>query len=594
MTEGPEKTKVLRRLAAILAADIAGYSALMGADEAGTVRDLKAHQAVVLPMITEHGGRIIDTAGDGILAEFSSVVNAAECAVAIQLAMAQRNAGAEETRRMHFRIGINQGDVVFDDSRIYGDGVNIAARLETIAEPGGICISRKVYEEITGKMQLAFMDLGEQQLKNIAQPIRVYRISGEQLAVPQLSVKPALALPDKPSIAVLPFTNMSGDSEQDYFADGMVEEIITALSRIRWLFVIARNSSFTYKDRAVDVKQVGRELGVLYVLEGSVRKAEHRIRITAQLLDATAGAHLWADRFEGTLDDVFELQDNVASSVAGAIEPTLRTAEYQRSIRRPTDDLTAYDLYLQARVAHNSGDRESTMRALELVGQALNRDPNYGSALAVAAGCQCNIYLGARTNDLEATRHEGIGLARRALHVAGDDPYVIAKAAFALGLFGEDIATAVALIDRSLQLNPSFAHGWYQSGSLRMWAGQYDIAIEHLETSIRLSPRESRWTRYLMIGVGHLFARRSEKAAEMFGLSLQENSGWPPTLRFMASCLAHMGRLKEAQEIVTRLRAITPFVIPSAEHYRIREDREYFLDGLRLAAGITRDEANRY
>ena len=239
MTEGPEKTKVLRRLAAVLAADIAGYSTLMGVDEAGTVRDLKAHQAVILPMITEHGGRIIDTAGDGILAEFSSVVNAAECAVAVQRTMAQRNAGVEETRRMHFRIGINHGDVVFDDARIYGDGVNIAARLETIAKPGGICISRKVYEEITGKMQLAFIDLGEHQLKNIAQPVRVCRIAGEQLAVPRVSVKSALALPDNASIAVLPFTNMSGDPEQEYFADGMVEEIITALSRIRWLFVIA-------------------------------------------------------------------------------------------------------------------------------------------------------------------------------------------------------------------------------------------------------------------------------------------------------------------------------------------------------------------
>ena len=258
MTEGSEKTKVLCRLAAILAADIAGYSALMGVDEASTVRDLKAHQAVILPMITEHGGRIIDTAGDGILAEFGSVVNAAECALAIQRTMAQRNAGVEETRRMRLRIGINQGDVVFDDARIYGDGVNIAARLEAIADPGGICISRKVYEDITGKMQLAFTDLGELQLKNIARPVRVYRMPGEQLGVPQVSVKPALTLPDKPSIAVLPFTNMSGDPEQEYFADGMVDEIITALSRIHWLFVIARNSSFTYKGRAVDVKEVGR------------------------------------------------------------------------------------------------------------------------------------------------------------------------------------------------------------------------------------------------------------------------------------------------------------------------------------------------
>src|SRR5262249_49309091 len=275
-SEGARKDHLERKLAAILAADIAGYSALMEANEEATVRDLKAHQAVILPMIAKHGGRIIDTAGDGILADFGSVVSAAECAVAIQRTMAERNADVEEARRMRFRIGINQGDVVFDDSRVYGDGVNVAARLENLAEPGGICISRKVYEDISGKMQLAFVDLGEQQLKNIAQPVRVYRVSGEQLVAARATAKPALALPDKPSIAVLPFTNLSGDPEQEYFADGMVEDIITGLSRFRWLFVIARNSSFTYKGRAVDVKQVGRELGVRYLLEGSVRKSANR------------------------------------------------------------------------------------------------------------------------------------------------------------------------------------------------------------------------------------------------------------------------------------------------------------------------------
>jgi len=287
------------------------------------------------------------------------------------------------------------------------------------------------------------------------------------------------------------------------------------------------------------------------------------------LLDAINGAHLWADRFDGTLEDVF-------------------------SIQRPTNDLTAYDLCLQARVALKASEREGTMRALELAGQALNRDPNYGSALAVAVFCQCHIYASVWTNDLEATRHEGIGLARRALHVAGDDPYVLATAGHALGLFGEDIATAIALVDRSLQLNPSFAYGWNRSGQLRLWIGQYDLAIEHFETSIRLSPRESRGQRYLIIGMGHFFARRNEKAAEMFGLSLQEHSRWPPTLRFMASCLAHMGRLEEAKEMVKRLRAITPVVVPTAEQWRIREDRAYYLDGLRLAAGITGGEvANR-
>jgi TolB-like protein len=383
----------------------------------------------------------------------------------------------------------------------------------------------------------------------------------------------------------LPFENLSGDPEQGYFADGMVEEIITALSRIRWLFVIARNSSSTYKGRAVDVKQVGKELGVLYVLEGSVRKAGNRIRITAQLLDATTGAHLWADRFDSTLEDIFELQDNVALSVAGVIEPTLQAEEHRRSTQRPTDDLTAYDLFLQARFANlKSGDREGNMRAHELVERALERDPNYGSALATAIGNLSNIYLSVWTSDLEATRNKGIHLARRALRVAGDDPYILAVTAWALGLFGEDIATAIALVDRSLQLNPSFARGWFYSGTLRLWAGQYDLAIEHIETSIRLNPHERRHYAYMTIGMGHFFARRTEKAAEMLGQSLQEQSEWPPTLRFMASCLA------QAQEIARRLRAITPIVIPTAEHWRIREDREYFLDGLRLAVGAAPEE----
>jgi TolB-like protein len=404
----------------------------------------------------------------------------------------------------------------------------------------------------------------------------------------KLSPTTAPALPDKPSIAVLPFENLSGDPEQGYFADGMVEEIITALSRIRWLFVIARNSSFTYKGRTVDVKQVGKELGVMYVLEGSVRKAGHRIRITAQLLDATNGAHLWADHFDGSLEDVFELQDNVALSVAGMIEPTLQAAEYRRSTQRPTDNLTAYDLYLQAKAHAESWEKEETMRALELVERALERDPNYGSALAVAISCQCNIFHW--TNDVEVTRNEGIGLVRRALRVAGDDPYIVANAAWALGLFGEDISAALDLIDRALQLNPSFARGWVRSGWLRLWAGQYDLGIKHFETSSRLSPRESRSGTYIGIGVGHFFARRGKKAVDMLGLSLQERSTWAPTLRFMASCLAHMGRLEDAQEVVKRLRAITPVVIQSAEHWRIPEDREYFLDGLRLAAGVSRGE----
>jgi TolB-like protein/class 3 adenylate cyclase len=343
--------RVERRLAAILAADVAGYSRLMGADEEGTLARLKAlRRELADPKIKEHRGRIVKTTGDGLLIEFASVVDAVRCAVEVQREMAEQNADVPFDRRIEFRMGINLGDIMKDGRDIYGDGVNVAARLEALAEPGGICVSRVVRDQVRDKLAFSFEDMGEQQVKNIARPIRVHRVllgetpdpSEPTAAVPP---KPPLALPDKPSIAVLPFQNMSGDPEQEYFADGMVEEIITALSRIRWLFVIARNSSFTYKGKAVDVKQVGRELGVRYLLEGSVRKGGNRMRITAQLIDATNGAHLWADRFDGLLEDVFELQDKVALSVAGVIEPTLQSAEMRRSSDRPTKDLTAYDLY---------------------------------------------------------------------------------------------------------------------------------------------------------------------------------------------------------------------------------------------------------
>jgi TolB-like protein len=398
-----------RRLAAVLAADIAGYSTLMGADEARAVRDLKGHQAVVLPMVAEFGGRVIDTAGDGILAEFPSVVNAVKCAVAIQSKMAERNSAIEAECRMQFRVGINIGDVVYDEVRIYGDGINVAARLEGIAEPGGICISSKVYEEINGRIELAFEDIGEQQLKNIARKVRVYRVRLNSVA----PTAAQLALPDKPSIAVLPFQNMSGDPEQDYFADGIVEEIITALSRIRWLFVIARNSSFTYKGRAVDVKQVGRELGVRYVLEGSVRNAANRVRVTGQLIDSATGAHLWADRFDGALDDVFDLQDKVTASVVGAIAPKLQQAEIERAKRKPTDSLDAYDHFLRGMASIHLGTRQDIDEALRLFYRAIELDRDFASAYGMAAWCfvwrKVNGWIGNRAQGDCRSRTAGPG-----------------------------------------------------------------------------------------------------------------------------------------------------------------------------------------
>jgi len=420
-----------RRLAAILAADVARYSRLIGADESGTLQALKAIRAELIdPKIAAHNGRLVKTTGDGLLVEFGSVVSALNCATEVQAGMAERNATAPTDKRIEFRIGINVGDIVVEDGDIFGDGVNVAARLEGLAEPGCICVSARVQEDAVGKLDLAFADMGEQQLKNIARPVRAYRVATRPASAPQPET-PALPLPDKPSIAVLPFANITGDPAQDYFADGMVDEIITALSRIRWLFVIAQNSSFSYKGQSPDVKQVGRELGVRYVLEGSVRKAGGRVRITAQLIDTTTGVHLWADRFDGSLEDVFELQDQVAISVAGVIEPTLQAAETARSANRPTTDLTAYDLYLRGHALFWASAR-NVREALRLLEKAIERDPRYGPALAWAAVCYHRLRLLGSIDDREGDRLKGTAFARRALEVAGDDPVIIANAAFAL------------------------------------------------------------------------------------------------------------------------------------------------------------------
>jgi adenylate cyclase len=364
----------------------------------------------------------------------------------------------------------------------------------------------------------------------------------------------------------------------------MVEEIITALSRIKWLFVIARNSSFTYKGQAIDVKRVGRELGVRYVLEGSVRKAGQRVRITAQLIDAVADAHLWADRFDGSLEDVFELQDQVATRVAGVIEPALENAEMRRSAVRPTKDLTACDLYLRAVQQARSGEHVGYIRSLQFLGQAIERDPRYGSALALAAFCHQALHLSGWTSEPETNRREGIDLARGALRVAGDDPVAVGRAAYVLGYFDDDLDAAIALIDHSLVLNPSSSDSWRWSGWIRLWAAQPDLAIEHFESALRLNPLEPSPATLMGIGVGHFFSRRFEEARAMLLRSLQVHQAWVPSYRWLASSYAHMGRLDEARETVERLRKMTNVLVPSATQWRNLEHRELFLSGLRLAA----------
>jgi TolB-like protein len=452
--------------------------------------------------------------------------------------------------------------------------------------PGRTVAENNLHVHISA-LRKALDEHGEGDTCIMTVPGRGYRLTN--LSAPELAISNGLSsarhlpLPEKPSIAVLPFANLSADPEQEYFVAGVVEEIITVLSRIRWLFVIARSSSFIYKGQSVDVKRVGRELGVRYVLEGSVRKAGGRIRITAELIDAESGAHMWANHFEGSLEDVFEIQDMVAARVAGAIAPALRATEIQRSSGRPTHDLPAYDLFLRAVEYYDSHDRDGVIRALELLEQAIAGDPSYGDALSLAAQCRATLHVGGWADDADANRRQGVDLARRALRVAGDDPVVLARVAYVLGNLGEDIDAAIALIDRSLAMTPNLALGWHHSGWLRLWAGQADLALQHLVTAERLNPHAKRLE--LAIGIGHFFARRFEEARARLLRSLQEFPGWVANYRFLAACCAHMGRLDEAREMVQRLRTLTPLVVPTAEHWRDPQQRELYLSGLRLAAG---------
>jgi TolB-like protein/class 3 adenylate cyclase len=483
---------VERRLTAILAADVAGYSRLIGADEEGTLAQLKGfRKTLVDPTIAKHRGHIVKTTGDGMLVEFASAVDAARCAVELQRGMADENTEIPQAKRIEFRIGIHLGDIIIDDNDIFGDGVNIAARLESIALPGGISISRAVHDQVRDRINVCFDDKGEIALKNIARPVQVFAISGAKESKTTVSPEstPALALPDKPSIAVLPFTNMSGDPEQDYFADGMVEEIITALSHFRQLFVIARNSSFTYKRRAVDVKQTGRELGVRYVSEGSVRKVANRVRITGQLVDTATGAHLWAERFDGDLGDIFDLQEQVTESVVGAIASVVERAEIERARRKPTESLDAYTIYLRGLAKYYQfGNREVNEEALRLFKSAIEIDPDFAAAYGRAALCyvraKINGWISVTPNEIAEVKR----FAQRAVELGKDDATALGASGYALVYVVRDVELGAALIDRALVLNSNLAEAWSWGGWIKLWLGDPKLAIERFAHAMRLSP----------------------------------------------------------------------------------------------------------
>ena len=582
---------VKRRLAAILAADIAGYSRLMGADEEGTLARLKAYRSELIdPKNKQHRGRIVKTTGDGILIEFPSVVDAVRCAIEVQQGMLERNAQVPEDKRIEFRVGINLGDVMVEGRDLYGDGVNIAARLEALAEPGGICISETVLSHARDKLPFETEDAGEQSLKNIARPVHVYRliVDPDQRRAAVKSPTSTLALPDKPSIAVLPFQNMSGDAEQEYFSDGVVEEIITALSRMRWLFVIARNSSFTYKGRAVDVKQVCRELGVRYVLEGSVRKAANRLRITGQLIDASTGAHLWADRFEGGVEDVFELQDHVTASVIGAIAPTLERAEIERANRKPTENLDAYDYYLRGMASLYRWTREGIDEALGLFSKATELDPGFATAWGAAAFCyfwrKANGWMTNRPREVAET----LRLAGRAADLGKDDAVALSFAGLAIGYVADEIEAGIELIDRALQLNPNLAVAWSASGCLRTALGDHDRAIEHTARAMRLSPLDPlTFFMQVFMAFAHFLSGRCDEAWPLAEKAARAQPNYMSAIRLAAATNACAGRMEEAKRFVARALQLDPDMRVSNFKDRIisirPEDFAKYADGLRKA-----------
>jgi len=576
--------RVERRLTAILAADVAGYSRLMGADEEGTLAQLKAHrQALVDPKITEHRGRIVKTTGDGILVEFASVVDAVRCAVEVQRGMVERNNAVPPEKRIDFRIGINVGDIIIDGGDIFGDGVNVAARLEGLAEPGGICVSGRVQEDTSGRLAIDFEDAGEQQLKNIMRPIRVYRVRFDGAA----KSAPTLPLPGKPSIAVLPFDNMSRDPDQDFIADGIAEEITTALSRYPSLFVIARNSCFTYKGRAVDVKQVGRELGVRYVLEGSLRRAGNRMRLTAQLVESEAGKHVWAERYDRDIADIFVVQDEITEAVTTAIAPAIAHAEQQRAMRRPPENLDAWGAYQRGLWHLSKANSEDDAIAKSLFQQAVDLDRTFAgpcSALALLQLQSAAIY---QKLDLVQSQRAAETLARQAVALDGADAEAHSCLGWALHSRGEHEAALIE-IDRALTMSPNLAMAHGHRGATLIFSGRPKEGVAALEMCIRLNPRDPFMpVRLLHIVAGLYFAREYEAAISAAKRLTQAYPDFPMPYRWMAAALAQLGRTEGAKEWLEKAISLGSasfdmYVRKRAPWFR-PEDHAHLLDGLRKA-----------
>jgi adenylate cyclase len=573
-----------RRLAAILAADVVGYSRLIGTDEEGTLAALKAHRRELTdPKVEQHHGRIVKTTGDGALIEFASVVDAVRYAVDVQRGTAERNIGVLPDERIEFRIGINVGDIVIDGDDILGDGVNIAARLEGLAEPGGVLVSRAVRDQVRDRLELAFEDLGERELKNIARPVRVYRIQGP--AEPRRMAPAwgeALPLPDKPSIGVLPFTNMSGDAEHEYFADGIAEDIITGLSRLRWLFVIARNSSFAYKGRNVDARQVGRELGVRYILEGSVRKGGNRVRVTGQLVEAETGNHLWAERYDRASDDVFAIQDEITESVIGCIQPELYAAEHGRVKRKPPQNLDAWESFIRGMFLYSQHSDKGTKEALDVLARAIELDHNYAQAHGLRAVCLAwRAFQGWEDRDTAfAEVAEG---ANRAVACDPQEPWGHLAQGF-VAMVKRSNADAVGAFSRAINVSPNFAYAHGLLGSAHAAGGRPEQAIECIDHGVRLSPRDIFSDEYhLYYAFAYFQAGRYAEAASAALLGIQQRPDHPILYAMAAASCGLGGETDKAKALVRQLTGLVPNALAS-------DFEEFFYcqqgDRSRLAFGL--------
>lgn len=553
-----------RKLAAILVADIVGFSRLTGADEDGMLARLRTLRSDVLdPVIEAHNGRVVKRTGDGALVEFRSVVQAVRCATELQEIMAERNTGASSDRRIEFRIGIHLGDVVEEaDGDLMGDGVNIAARLEGLADPGSVCMSEDAYRQVRSRLELSVTEMGEQVLKNITEPLKVYSLNLGTAGRPpgpksDASARPALHA--KPSIAVLPFTNMSGDADQEYFVDGMAEDIITALSKFQQLFVIARNSSFVYKGRSVDIREVGRELGVRYVLEGSVRRSGDRVRITGQLINAETGSHLWADRFDGRLEDVFDLQDQITANVVAAIEPTVRKAEIERARGKHPESMDAYDLLLQALPHIYQVHPESNLKSMGFLMRAIELDPDYAPALAHASWGLVQRITRPWEPYGEEDRRLSVSLARRALAVGSDDAQAVVLGGFTLVMLREDYLTGMDAVRRAVALNPGSGFVNAMAGCALLFGDDVCAGLKLLDRAMLLGPKDPSFFSHLTVAaLGHLACKRPEQSLESGLRSVALNAKWDSTYVILIAAYTSLGRPADARKAAETLLAIYP------------------------------------